>query len=108
MRVAERYDGEIICADSRTLYRGLDIGTAKPTKADRATVPHHLLDVIDPDETYSAAQFKVEADRLIEEISGRGRLPILVGGSGLYLYGALYDYSFPAGPSNEERLELER
>lgn len=108
LEVAKLFSGEIICADSRTLYRGLDIGTAKPTKSDQSEVPHHLLDVINPDQTYSAAQFKVEANRLITEIHGRGHLPILVGGSGLYVYGVLYDYTFPAGANNRLRSQLEQ
>ena len=109
MEIAKHFHGESICADSRTVYRGLDIGTAKPSRSDQAAMPHHLLDVIDPNETYSAAQFKVAANRLVTEIEDRGHLPILVGGSGLYLYGVLYDYSFTVRrDTNKQRTQLEK
>lgn len=107
IRVAKQFGGEIICADSRTIYKGMDIGTAKPSQAERAQVPHHLLDIISPDQTFSAAEFKARANRVIEEIHSRVGLPILVGGSGLYVYSVIYDFQFPAGPSNELRRQLE-
>jgi tRNA dimethylallyltransferase len=100
MRLAEQFDGEIICADSRTIYRGMDIGTAKPSPADRAKVPHHMLDICEPDQAYSAAEFAAAAARIIGEIRQRGRLPLLVGGSGLSVYSVIYHYQFPAGPAN--------
>ena len=75
---------EIISVDSAQIYRGMDIGTAKPTLAERAAVPHHLIDLIDPRDAYSAAQFAADATRLIAEIRSRGRLPLLVGGTMLY------------------------
>jgi tRNA dimethylallyltransferase len=96
IELAQRFDGEIICADSRTVYRGMDIGTAKPTKAEQVSAPHHLLDIRDLDETYNVAQFQADAKRLIQEISNRGKLPIMVGGSGLYIDSVLYDYTFSA------------
>jgi tRNA dimethylallyltransferase len=77
--------GEIIVADSMQVYRGLDLGTGKPSPAERCAVPHHLLDVCDPTETFSAFEFARRARRLVAEIHARGRLPILVGGTGLYL-----------------------
>lgn len=83
--VAERVDGEIISADSRQVYRGMDIGTAKATRAERARVPHHGLDLVDPDEPYSAGRFARDARRWIAGIRDRGRVPILVGGTGFYL-----------------------
>ena len=83
--VAERLDGEIISMDSRQVYRGMDIGTAKVTPDQRARVPHHGLDLVDPDERYSAGQFARDARRWIEEIRARGHTPILVGGSGFFL-----------------------
>ena len=83
--VAEALDGEIICMDSRQIYRGMDIGTDKVSSAHRDRVPHHGLDLRDPDEFYSAGQFGRDACRWIEEISGRGRVPLLVGGTGLFL-----------------------
>lgn len=107
MSLAQRYHGEIICADSRTIYRGMDVGTAKPTAADRALVPHHLLDIVEPGEAYSAAQFKVDSEREITAIVRRGNLPLIVGGTGLYVNGLLYDYQFPAGAHNDLRAQLE-
>jgi tRNA dimethylallyltransferase len=83
--VAEALDGEIICMDSRQIYRGMDIGTDKVSAAHRGRVPHHGIDVRDPDEFYSAGQFGRDASRWIEKISGRGRVPLLVGGTGLFL-----------------------
>ncbi len=83
--VAEALDGEIICMDSRQIYRGMDIGTDKVSAEHRNRVPHHGLDLRDPDESYSAGQFGRDARRCIEEISGRGRVPVLVGGTGLFL-----------------------
>ena len=77
--------GEIVNADALQVYRGLDVGTAKPTVEDRRRVPHHLLDILEPSEPFSAGEFARRARRAIEEIRGRRRLPILVGGSGLYL-----------------------
>jgi tRNA dimethylallyltransferase len=84
MRLAERFEIEIISVDSALVYRGMDIGTAKPTVTELAAVPHHLIDLIDPIESYSAANFVRDARRLIGEIRGRGRLPLLVGGTMLY------------------------
>lgn len=84
MRLARELPVEIISVDSAQVYRGLDIGTAKPTPAERAAVPHHLIDIIDPEKVYSAGQFRADALRLIGEISARGRIPLLVGGTMLY------------------------
>ena len=81
---------EIVSVDSALVYRGMDIGTAKPSAAERAAVPHHLIDLIEPTQAYSAAQFVADARRLIEEIEARGHLPLLVGGSMLY-FKALFD-----------------
>ncbi|HEX7119722.1 MAG TPA: tRNA (adenosine(37)-N6)-dimethylallyltransferase MiaA [Longimicrobiales bacterium] len=85
LEVAERLGGEIISMDSRQVYRGMDIGTAKATAAERARAPHHGLDVVDPDERYSAGRFSRDARRWIAEIRGRGRIPVLVGGTGFFL-----------------------
>ena len=94
MHLAEQFEGELVCADSWTVYKGFDIGTAKPTAEDRARVPHHLLDVADPKTGYSAAVFKRQAEEAIADIVSRGKLPIVVGGTGLYIDSLLYDYSF--------------
>lgn len=107
MNLARQFNGEIICADSRTIYKGMDIGTAKPTRADQIEVPHHLLDLLEPNQTFSAAEFKVLANKSIADIQARGKLPIIVGGSGLYAYAVIYDYQFPAGARTEKRVELE-
>ncbi len=85
IQLAERLDGEIVSADSRLFYRGMDIGTAKPTPAQRLRVPHHLIDVAEPDETWSLARFQQEACNKIALIHSRGRLPFLVGGTGQYV-----------------------
>jgi tRNA dimethylallyltransferase len=83
--VARRVSGEILVADSMQVYRRMDVGTGKPSPAERATVPHHLLDLCDPTDTFSASEFASRAHALLPEIRARGRLPILVGGTGLYL-----------------------
>jgi tRNA dimethylallyltransferase len=106
MELARRLGGELICADSWTVYEGFDIGTAKPSRADRAEVPHHLLDVADPREGFSVVLFKRLAQTAIEDISARGKLPIVVGGTGLYIDALLYDYSFLPATSPELRKEL--
>ena len=107
LELAKRFGGEIICADSRTIYRGMNIGTAKPSDEEREHVPHHLLDVIDPDQTFSAADFKTQALAAIESISSQGRLPILVGGTGLYIDAVLFDFGFGASADLKLREKLE-
>jgi tRNA dimethylallyltransferase len=98
IELAKHFDGEIICADSWTVRREVNIGTAKPTAGEQAEVPHHLVDVVGPDEDFTAAVFKDLANQAISDISNRGKLPIMVGGTGLYIDSVLYDYSFlPAG-----------
>ncbi|HEX4773933.1 MAG TPA: tRNA (adenosine(37)-N6)-dimethylallyltransferase MiaA [Candidatus Saccharimonadales bacterium] len=102
LRLAKQFNGEIICADSWTVRREANIGTAKPTTEERTMVPHHLLDIVRPDEDFTAAVFKDLANRAIEDISKRGKLPVMVGGTGLYVDAVLYDYSFlPAGDRDE-------
>ncbi len=107
LQLAQLFNGEVVCADSRTIYRGMDIGTAKPTAAERALVPHHLVDLVDPGERLSAAAFKQLAEAQIADIAARGKLPLLVGGSGLYVDAVLFDYEFPrvSDPNVHERLE---
>jgi tRNA dimethylallyltransferase len=92
--LAQIFDGEIIAADSRTIYRGLDIVTAKPTSTDLNMVPHHLLDVVTPDHAFSAADFKLAATRVVRDIAARGRVAFLVGGTGLYVDAVIYDFAF--------------
>jgi tRNA dimethylallyltransferase len=84
LEIAAHFPVEVISVDSAQVYRDMDVGTAKPTVAERAAVPHHLIDVIAPSERYSAAQFRADASLLMQEISGRGRIPLLAGGTMLY------------------------
>ncbi len=103
--IAKKYDGEIICADSRTIYKDMDIGTAKPTAEEQALVKHWGLDLVDPGESYSAADFQTYANNAINDIRSRGKLPLLVGGTGLYTDAVLYDYTFaPAADSTKRQL----
>ncbi len=99
MELAKKFDGEIICADSRTVYKGMDIGTAKPNREEQARIPHHLLDIVTPDLAFSAADFQKHASEAIADIQNRGKLPIIVGGTGLYVDALLYDFSF-SGPDS--------
>ncbi len=101
MAIAKSIDGEIIGADSRQVYRQMDIGTAKPTRADREWVPHHLIDVVDPNEDYSVALFTLQARRAIERVLGRGKLPIVVGGTGQYVWALLEGWNVPDAPPDE-------
>lgn len=106
--LAERLGGEILCADSRQIYRDLSIGTAKPDGAEQARAPHHLFDMADPRETFTVAQYREAAEAAISDVQARGRVPILVGGTGLYFRTLLYDYSIPeVAPQPELRAELE-
>ncbi len=106
---AERLGGEILSVDSALVYRGLDIGSAKPDAAERARVPHHLIDLRDPHQPYSAAEFRVDALAALDDVLSRGRLPILVGGTGLY-FRALFDGLSPmpaADPALRRAIEDE-
>jgi tRNA dimethylallyltransferase len=85
IKLAEKFDLEILSADSRQVYRGMDIGTAKATREEQACVPHHLIDVVDPDQDFNAADFKVLGRKIIKQIYCRGHLPMVVGGTGLYI-----------------------
>lgn len=85
LRLADRIGFEVVSADSRQVYRGMDVGTAKPAPGDRARLPHHLIDILDPDEGYSAWQFSLDAARAVGEIRSRGALPVVAGGTALYL-----------------------
>jgi len=96
IQLAQGLNGEIVSADSRLFYRGMDIGTAKPTKAERAQAPHHLIDVADPDETWSLAVFQQAAQAAIGDILARGKLPLLVGGTGQYVRAVTQGWVPPA------------
>ncbi|MER7281398.1 tRNA (adenosine(37)-N6)-dimethylallyltransferase MiaA [Dactylosporangium sp. NPDC000244] len=107
LRLAEELGGEVVNADSMQLYRGMDIGTAKLTEAERAGVPHHVLDIWDVTEPASVAVYQGLARAAIDDIAARGCVPLLVGGSGLYVRAVLEDFDFP-GTDPELRAELER
>ena len=106
LALARRLGGEIVCMDSMQIYRRMDIGTAKPTAQERALLPHHMLDVADPTEAYAVADYAVAAERVIAGILSRGKVPILVGGTGLYLK-ALMDGLSLGGAGGDERLRAE-
>ncbi len=110
LRLAERWGGEILSVDSVAVYRGMDIGSAKPTAQERQRVPHHLIDIADPDDTdFSVAAFQQAADAALKDLEDRRVQPILVGGSGLYCDAVLEDmgYALPADKALRSRLEAE-
>jgi tRNA dimethylallyltransferase len=109
LAIAQRHDVEIVSVDSALVYRGMDIGTAKPSAAERTRVPHHLIDIRDPLQAYSAAEFVADARRLIGEIRARGRLPLLVGGTMLYFKALMHglDDMPPADPAVRAALEAQ-
>lgn len=104
--IAEHHNAEIICADSRTVYKGMDIGTAKPSAQDIKKVRHHLLDVVEPNQQFTAADFKKLANEAIVKIWKRGNVPIVVGGTGLYIDALLFDYDFGSKADVGKRVEL--
>lgn len=109
IQLAQRLDGEIVSADSRLFYRGMDIGTAKPTRAEQARVPHHLVDIAAPDEILSLAVFQQKARESIEGIYTRNKIPFLVGGTGQYIRAVTEGWNPPEVRPNEAlRIELER
>ena len=108
IEIAEIYSGEIICADSRAVYKDMDIGTAKPTNQDRTRVPHWGLDLVEPGEYFSVADFKIYADQKIVEIRSRGHIPFLVGGTGLYIDAVIFNYQFGPPVDNEFRFKLQQ
>jgi len=103
IQLAEKFNGEIVSADSRLFYRGMDIGTAKPSREEMARVPHHLIDIVNPDETLSLAVFQQRAKEIISDIHTRGRLPFLVGGTGQYIRAVTEGWS-PPEVTPDERL----
>jgi tRNA dimethylallyltransferase len=108
VRIAERFDGEVVNADSMQCYRGLDIGTAKPSLDLLKRVPHHLLGVVDPEVNFTAANYQEEARRIAAEIHARGRLPVLVGGTGLYIKAFLSGLADSPGADASVRDEFNR
>ena len=102
LALGERFDGEIVSCDSVAVYRGMDLGTAKPTAEERERLPHHLVDVADPDQAFTAGDYSRQARAALHDIAGRGKLPVVTGGTGLYLR-ALTEGLF-AGPQRQEDL----
>jgi tRNA dimethylallyltransferase len=107
IEIAKKHNGEVICADSRTIYIGMDIATAKPTKKEMQGVVHWGLDLVTPDEQFSVADFKDYASKKIADIRRRGKLPILVGGTGLYIDSVIFDYQFGSPVDMQKREQLE-
>lgn len=108
IKTALKYDGEVICADSRTIFQDMNIGTAKPSLDERQGVKHWGLDLRKPGERFTAADFQAYASAKIDDIRSRGKLPIVVGGTGLYVDSLLFDYDFPAEIGQSDRETLER
>jgi tRNA dimethylallyltransferase len=109
LHLAQALAGEVVSADSRLLYRGMDIGTAKPTPEERARVPHHLIDVAEPDETVGLAEFQERAYSAIGEVHARGKLPLLVGGTGQYVRAVVEGWRIPRVPPDPAlRAKLEK
>ncbi|MEK5105463.1 tRNA (adenosine(37)-N6)-dimethylallyltransferase MiaA [Cytobacillus sp. FSL K6-0129] len=108
IELAKKYNGEIISGDSMQIYKGMDIGTAKITKEETEGISHHLIDIKEPDESFSTAEFQTIVREKITEISSKGKLPIIVGGTGLYIQSVLFDYQFSNAPSDDDfRYRLE-
>jgi len=109
LRLAQAFDGEIVNTDSRQVYRHMDIGTAKPTPQELSLVPHHLINIVNPDEDFSLAQYQELSCRAIDDIQQRNKLPLLVGGSGLYVWSVLEGWGIPKVPPDPEfRHSLEK
>lgn len=95
LKVAKSFNGEIICADSRTIYKGMDIGSAKPSRHDQNDIKHHLIDIVEPGQKFSAYTFQQQAKAIIENIRLCQKVPVMVGGTGLYIDSVIFDYRFP-------------
>ena len=107
IEIAKALNGEIISADSRAIYKGMDIGTAKPTKEEMQGIPHYGIDLVNPDERFTVADWKKYAETKIKDIKSRGKLPIIVGGTGLYIDALIYDYHFK-GPTGAKIGDIEQ
>lgn len=107
IEIAKALDGEIISADSRAIYKGMDIGTAKPTREEMQAIPHYGLDLVNPDERFTVSDWKRYAEAEIQDIKSRGKLPIIVGGTGLYIDALIYDYHFK-GPTGAKIGDIEQ
>ena len=107
IKIAKAIGGEIISADSRAIYKGMDIGTAKPTKEEMQDIPHYGIDLVEPGERFTVADWKAYAEAKIKDIKSRGKVPIIVGGTGLYIDALIYDYHFK-GPTGEKIGDFEQ
>ena len=107
IKIAKAIDGEIISADSRAIYKGMDIGTAKPTREEMQDIPHYGLDLVEPGERFTVADWKQYARVKIKDIKSRGKVPIIVGGTGLYIDALIYDYQFK-GPTGAKIGDFEQ
>ena len=107
IKIAKKIDGEIISADSRAIFKGMDIGTAKPTLGEQDNVPHFGLDLVEPNERFTVADWKAYAEEKIKEIKARGHTPVIVGGTGLYIDALIYDYHFK-GPTGYKIGDIEQ
>jgi len=109
INLALETDGEVVSADSMQIYRYMDIGTAKPSKEEMKGIPHHMIDILDPDESYSVALYKRDAEKCIRDILSRGKLPIIAGGTGLYINSLIYNIKFSETVTDEEfRKKMQR
>jgi tRNA dimethylallyltransferase len=108
VKLAEYFNGEIVCADSATIYKGFNIGTAKPSFAEQKRIKHHLLDLIDPADSFNVSHFQKLANQAINDIERRNKLPFLVGGSGLYVNSVIYNYSFLSPAEDNYRAVLDQ
>lgn len=110
IELATNFNGEVVNADSRLFYRGMDVGTAKPSLSERRGVPHHMIDILDPQASYSLSDFLKAASKVINDIQLRGKLPVVVGGSGQYIWGLLEGWRVPKIPPDRalrEELEIQ-
>ncbi len=109
LKIAERFDGEVVSCDSMQIYRHMDVGTAKPSIEEMERVPHHMIDIVEPSENYSVADFVEKARECIDDIIDRGKLPVLAGGTGLYMDSIIENIEFgDFGSDQEFRREMER
>jgi len=107
IKIAKKYNGEIISADSRAIYKYMDIGTAKPTKKEQEGIKHWGINLVNPDERFTVADFQKYAKKVIQDIRKRGKLPIMVGGSGLYIDSVIFDYKFSTDYDSDLRQKLD-
>lgn len=109
LKLAKKINGEIVAADSRTIYKGMDIGTAKPTLEEKKGIPHYMIDIVKPDQEFTVAQFKQKAVKIIRDIQKRGKIPFLVGGTGLYISSIVDNLQIPRVPPDKKlRKKLEK